>query len=287
MLAIAAIAAVAIAVLMTLLVPPLLSRRARVRTLATRLPPAQRSHIERNVRVARDLPAELGARFEGLVTTFLAEKKFVGCNGLVIDDEIRTTIASQACLLLLGRPGRVYDELRSILVYPSAFWVEDEVEDESGVVTPRRRELSGESWDSHRIVLSWQDIEESRAAPPDGYNVVLHEFAHYLEAEGLGLAPSGSAPTRGVSQWLADLRAQYECFVASVERGVDTFLDPYAAENESEFFAVATEDFIERPRLFREESPALYGLMREYYGVDPAAWAEEFNRAAGSAADNG
>jgi Mlc titration factor MtfA (ptsG expression regulator) len=272
MLAIAAIAAAAIAVLTALLLPPLLRRRARVRTLATPLAPALRAHVERNVRAAHDLPAELRPRFEGLVTTFLAEKKFVGCNGLVVTDEIRTTIASQACLLLLGRPGRVYDELRSILVYPSAFWVEDEVEDDAGVVTPRRRELSGESWDAHRIVLSWADIEESRAAPPDGYNVVLHEFAHYLEAEGLGLAPSAPGARRGISPWLADLRAQHRRFVASVEHGEETFLDPYAAEDESEFFAVATEDFIERPRLFREVSPALYGLMREYYGVDPAAW---------------
>ena len=272
MLAIAAIAAAAIAVLAALLLPPLRRKRARARTLTASLLAGQRACIERNVRAAQDVPAALRPRFEGLVTTFLNEKRFVGCNGLDVTDEIRCTIAAQACLLLLGRPGRVYDELRSILVYPGAFWVEDEVEDEAGVVTPRRRELSGESWESHRIVLSWEDIEQSRAVPPDGYNVVLHEFAHYLEAEGLGLAPRTDGAPRTISAWLSDLRAEYTRFVAAVDRHAETFLDPYAAEDEAEFFAVATEDFVERPALFSRACPMLYGLMTEFYGVDPATW---------------
>ncbi len=275
MFALAAIAAAALAVLAALLLPPLWRKRARARSLTASLPAAQRACIARNVRAAQAVPVALRARFEGLVTTFLEEKRFVGCNGLEVTDEIRCTIAAQACLLLLGRPGRVYDELRSILVYPSAFWVEDEVEDEAGVVTPRRRELSGESWESHRIVLSWEDIEQSRALPSDGYNVVLHEFAHYLEAEGLGLAPRSEGATRTVSAWLADLRAEYTRMVDEVDEGAETFLDPYAAEDEAEFFAVATEDFIDRPALFESACPVLYGLMREFYGVDPAAWPVE------------
>ena len=171
------------------------------------------------------MPDELRVRFEGLVRTFLAEKEFVGCNGLAITDEIRVTIAAHACLLLLGRPGRIYDELRSILVYPSTFWVNDEVEDEAGIVTPRRRELSGESWDSHRIILSWEDIAESGAMPADGYNVVLHEFAHYLEAEGLGLASGQSGARRTMSSWLAELRAEY----ARIRRQPSNATMPYSS----------------------------------------------------------
>ena len=135
----------------------------------------------------RRMPAELRARHDSLVSAFLAEKQFVGCNGLVVTDEIRATIAALACLLVLGRRGH-YDALHSILVYPSAFWVEDEVEDEAGVVEKRRRVLSGEAWESSRIILSWEDVLEAARFPGEGYNVALHEFAHYLDAEGLGLA---------------------------------------------------------------------------------------------------
>jgi len=266
--AIAAILAVAIAVLAGLLVPPLLRGRRRRRALSRVLPEQLRAAVARNVPVTRALPPDLARRLAGLVISFLAEKQFVGCNGLVITDEIRTTIAAQACLLLLGRPG-LYDELQSILVYPGAFWVEDEVHDDDGLVTHRRRELSGEAWDSHRIILSWEDIEETARRPADGYNVVLHEFAHYLDAEGRGLAAS----TRTLEAWHDELVAEYDSLCDGVDRGQPTFLDPYAAEDEVEFFAVASEEFIECSAELREAHPRLYSLLREFYGIDPAQWA--------------
>jgi Mlc titration factor MtfA (ptsG expression regulator) len=215
------------------------------------------------------LPPAEHRRLEGLVIAFLEEKQFVGCNGLEVTDEMRAAIAAQACLLLLGRrPGRVYDELQSILVYPGAFRVEDEVHDEDGLVTQRRRDLSGEAWDSHRIILSWEDIAEAARRPAEGYNVVLHEFAHHLDAEGLGLADT----TRDAGAWHAELVEEFEALRQDVELGKDTWLDPYGAEDEAEFFAVVTEEFVECPVDLREAHPRLYGLMRDFYGIDPAAW---------------
>jgi Mlc titration factor MtfA (ptsG expression regulator) len=268
-LAIAAVLAAAVAVLTALLLPPWLRKRRRRRAFEQPFPPPLWRFVTQHVPSAASVPDDLRDRLQSLTSAFLQEKSFVGCNDLVVTDEIRATIAVQACLLLLGRPGSLYDELRSILVYPSAFWVEDEVEDESGVVSRRRRELSGEAWDSHRIILSWEDVEESMSGPADGYNVVLHEFAHHLDAEGRGLAPQSAV---SLEAWRADMVAEYESFCAAVDRGVETFLDPYAAEDESEFFAVGAEDFIERPAGLRDEHPALYALLREYYGIDPVTW---------------
>ena len=265
---VAAILAVAGAVLAALLLPPLLRGRRRQRAFGQPLPLAVRDVITRNVPVTQRLPSPLAQRLDGLVLSFLAEKEFVGCNGLEITDEVRATIAAQACLLLLGRRG-LYDDLQSILVYPGAFWVEDEVHDEDGLVTHRRRELSGEAWDSQRIILSWQDIEETAAAPADGYNVVLHEFAHYLDAEGRGLADGHG---RSLEAWHEALLAEYDALCATVDRGEEPFLDPYAAEDEVEFFAVASEEFIECAAELRAAHPRLYSLLREFYGIDPAAW---------------
>jgi hypothetical protein len=207
--AIAAILAVAVAVLASLLVPPLLRGRRRRHAFGQELAVPLRDAIARNVPITQSLPPDLARRVDGLIVSFLAEKQFVGCNGLEITDEIRATIAAQACLLLLGRPG-LYDELQSILVYPGTFWVEDEVHDDDGLVTHRRRELSGEAWDSHRIILSWDDVEQTARAPADGYNVVLHEFAHYLEAEGRGLAPSAVPPPPQSREGSAEGRAAAE-----------------------------------------------------------------------------
>lgn len=225
--------------------------------------------IARNVPIANVLPTAEARRLQGLVAAFLDEKHFVGCNGLEVTDEIRVTIAAQACLLLLGRPGSLYDELQSILVYPGAFLVEDEVQDDDGLVTRRRRELSGEAWDSHRIILSWQDIAETAERPADGYNVVLHEFAHYLDAEGRWLA--SSARRRGEA-WRDELLAEYEALRAAVDRHEETWLDPYGAEDEMEFFAVVTEEFVQCPAELRQAHARLYELMQDFYGIDPATW---------------
>ncbi|HWJ05037.1 MAG TPA: M90 family metallopeptidase [Steroidobacteraceae bacterium] len=270
--AIAAILAVAAAVLAAILLPPLLRGRRRRQAYERTLPEAMDEAMERNVPLVTALPEEERRRLDALVIAFLDEKQFVGCNGLEITDEIRVTIAAQACLLLLGRPRSLYDELQSILVYPSAFFVEDEVHDEAGVVTPRRRELSGEAWDSHRIILSWEDIADTAQRPADGYNVVLHEFAHYLDAEGLGLARGAS---RGLEGWRDAMLEEYAALRATVDRGEETFLDPYGAEDETEFFAVATEEFIECSADLAAAMPKLYALMREFYGIDPAQWGYE------------
>ena len=271
----AAIALVAAAVLGWLILGPLLAARRRRQALARPLPVDVAALADQNVPARRQLPAPLRARHDSLVSAFLAEKDFVGCNGLEVTDEIRATIAALACLLVLGRRGH-YDALHSVLVYPSPFWVEDEVEDEAGVVEKRRRVLSGEAWESSRIILSWEDVLEAARYPGEGYNVALHEFAHYLDAEGLGLAapPPSTAdrPIRSLDAWAGDLAGEFDSLLDAVDRGEYTFLDPYAAEDEAEFFAVATEDFFERPAELKAAHPRLYALLQEFYALDPAAW---------------
>ena len=264
---VAAILAVALGVLAWLIVAPWWRTRRRVARMAQPLPPAAAAAIDGNVPAARYLPDDLRARLQSLVAAFVAEKQFIGCNGLVVTDEIRATIAALASLLVLNRRGH-YDELHSVLVYPTPFWVEDEIEDEAGVVGRRRRILSGEAWDSSRIILSWEDVLEAARFPGEGYNVALHEFAHYLDAEGLGLA----AGDRPLAAWADELADEFDALIAAVERGEDTFLDPYAAEDEAEFFAVATEDFFERPFELLDAHPRLYGLLQEFYALDPAGW---------------
>ncbi len=272
-----AIAAVAIGVLAWLIGAPLWRARRRAAVMAQPLPAGALAAIGRNVPAVRHLPPELRERLESLMAVFIAEKEFVGCNGLVVTDEMRATIAALACLLVLGRRGH-YDQLHSVLVYPTAFWVEDEVEDEAGVVERRRRVLSGEAWESSRIILSWEDVLEAARYPGEGYNVALHEFAHYLDAEGLGLG----AGERTVAEWAGDLADEFEALLDAVDRGEHTFLDPYAAEDEAEFFAVATEDFFERAAQLRSAYPRLYSLLQEFYALDPAAWNAHYDTTARS-----
>src|SRR5690606_1990650 len=120
-------------------------------------------------------------QLKGHILVFIAEKDFIGCKGLEITDDMRVTIAAQACLLILNRPAdHGFPSLRQVLVYPGAFIVEREDFDEAGVHQRERQVLSGESWGESQVILSWEDVIEGAAIDDDGWNVVIHEFAHQL-----------------------------------------------------------------------------------------------------------
>jgi MtfA peptidase len=226
--------------------------------------------LERNVPAYLRLSAEQRERLQQRILAFLAEKHFEGCGGLELTDEIRVTIAAQACLLLLNLDAR-FSKLRSILVYPDTFvgrrtWIHEHFSGSD----PSTATL-GESWTQGAVVLSWSSVLAGAADPEDGSNVVLHEFAHQLDQED-GTA-NGIPLLRGRSAfgvWADVLRHEHAALEKAVERGDDTLLDGYGAKNRAEFFAVATEFFFERPRELSERHPAVYEQLRRFYGQDPA-----------------
>jgi Mlc titration factor MtfA (ptsG expression regulator) len=258
-----------LAVLAWIIGRPILAARRR-RELARRsLNEGERRALETWLPVARRLPGELRDRLERLTAIFVGEKQFTGCGGLAVTPEMKIAIAAQACLLVLGRNAHVYDRLDSVLVYPSQFVVPGQWQDEDGVVSEGSRVLAGESWDVNRVILSWEDVD-SRGAPGDAYNVVIHEFAHYLDHE------SGGAPwiagTGARRRWFRLLDAELKRLRAQAEAGERSFLDPYATQDRGEFFAVASEAFFEEPATFVRKLPALYRALADVYRLDPAIW---------------
>jgi Mlc titration factor MtfA (ptsG expression regulator) len=264
------IAAVVIAVLLG---RPLWQAHQRRQLRARPLPAAWRAHLERELRFYGALPAELRARLDGLVQQFLAEKEFVGCRGLEVSLEMKLTIAAQACLLVVNRPAQVYDDLYSVLIYPAAFVAPDEHHDEAGVVHRHDQVLSGQTWDTHRIILSWDDVQASAIERGAGFNVVYHEFAHYLDAEDgrVNGAPFLGEPAH-YERWSRVMNEEFAKLRAAAARNEPTLIDPYGAEDPGEFFAVVTETFFELPLELREEHAALYEEFRRFYRLDPAGW---------------
>jgi MtfA peptidase len=258
---------VAAAIIAMIVAQPLLRRRHRAQLAATPLPAAL-GRLLAGTSAWRRLPAALRPRLAARVQVFLAEREFIGCGGLEVTDAMRIAIAAQACLLVLGHSEHVFDALGSILVYPDEFVVSEDFETD-GVVTHGRRALSGQSWDTSRIVLSWRDVADAG----DGYNVVLHEFAHYLDAEHG--APDGApllAAPGDYDRWAEVMNRAYHELETKAAAGAETLLDRYALEDRAEFFAVATETFYELPRELAAEHPQLYAELARYYRLDPAAW---------------
>lgn len=243
-------------------------RRRRRKRLLQQAPPAHWEAIltARMPRYAR-LPETLRPRLLGAIQIFLAEKHFEGCGGLALTETMRVTVAAHACLLLLGRSLDFYPGLRTILLYPTAFYVNREEENALGLVEEVDDYQEGESWDSGAVVLSWRDIlHDTRKL--DGRNVLLHEFAHQLDDQGF-IAP---AEVSAHAAWEQTLQQHYEAHQTQLARGLPTFLDPYGAEAPHEFFAVATEAFFELPVRFRKQLPELYEALRMTWGVNPATW---------------
>lgn len=256
-----------------LIVEPGFIRWRRRRWLRLSVPAAWHGWLMAHSAVYRALPTDARKMVLGLVQIFLREKNFVGCNGLVVTDEMKTVIAFEACVLVVNRPGipleNLYDELRSILVYPTPFVVDETHHHGHGLVTLGRRVLSGQAWDSRRILLSWEDIEHR----PSGGNVVLHEFAHYLDMENDAMDGAPELQTSGAyRRWSETFWAEYRQLHQDLAAGKSTLLDPYAAVEPAEFFAVATEFFFEQGKLLAEQHPALYEQLRSYYRIDPATW---------------
>ncbi len=234
-------------------------------------PPAWQDVLSENVPYFGRLSSEDQDELRGLVQIFLDEKRFEGCGGLVVDDEIRVTIAAQASILLLNRDSDVYPDLEVVLVYPSTYVDTRPRTIEGGIVVEDDETRLGESWERGMVVLAWDAVLHGAADVRDGHNVVLHEFAHQLDTEDGAAdgAPVLPRPT-AYGPWARVLGAAYEGLLRDATRGDKTVLDTYGAKNPAEFFAVVTEAFFERPRALRAKHPALYEQMRVFYEQDPA-----------------
>ena len=243
------------------------------RALSRPLPPEGLAVLEKNIPVYPRMPAPLQEQLRRLVVQFLYQKKFVGCGGLEITDEMRYTIAGQACLLLLNRQTQVYPELDTILVYPTEFIVTRDDVGPGGVVTPSANGLLGESWGDGRVVLAWDHVQRGAADWTDGQNVVLHEFAHQLDSESG--AANGAPYLPSVSSyrsWATVLSRDFDNLRHDAIYQQHSVMDHYGATNPAEFFAVATETFFEKPYQMAEHHEELYAQFLQYYKVDPRDW---------------
>lgn len=249
---------------------PWWAARRRERLREQPFPAAWRRILRRRVPIVARLPTDLQLRLKRKITIFVAEKPFIGCQGLVITDDVRVTIAAQACLLLLGEEqGACYPQLRQILVYPGAFVVDRNVPVGAGLVQAQRQAMSGESWSQGQVILAWAEVVAGAADPGDGRNVTLHEFAHQIDqdkgaADGSPWLPGPAARRR----WAAAMAQG----LARLRQLPSAVIDGYGASNPAEYFAVATEAFFERPQALADEAPEVYQALAGLYRLDPRHW---------------
>jgi len=229
--------------------------------------------VERNIAVYRNLPMPLRMQLRNLIKQFLHQKYFTGSGGLEITDEIRVTIAAEACMLLLNRKTNVYPALRYIIVYPSAFVVDRPQGGAGGIVSEGRKGLLGESWSNGKVILAWDNVLHGSSNFVDGQNVVLHEFAHQLDSES---GNTNGAPILAgnncLRTWASTLSGEFDELQKDAWKGKKSLIDHYGATNPAEFFAVSTETFFEKPAKMAEHHAELFEVLKCYYRIDPRDW---------------
>jgi len=223
--------------------------------------------LAKNFPLYAKLPAADQQELLGHIRTFIKKKDFEGCGGIEITDEIRVTIAAQACLLLLRRGAKCYPGLYTVLVYPHAYVATQRQRHADGTISEGPSVRLGEAWHDGAIVLAWDAVRSGARDMLDGHNVVMHEFAHELDFQtGMGNGTPVLPDRSSCAAWGRVLSAEFE----NLRRGRRSVLDSYGGTNPAEFFAVATESFFEKPHQMRKRHPELYEELRDFYKQDPA-----------------
>jgi len=229
--------------------------------------------LERRLVLYRRLPSADRSELAGHMRVLLAEKNFEGCGGFEMNDEAKALIVAQASLLLLHRETDYYPALRSVLVYPDAYIVPVQYEAGGGMVVEEHVDHIGESWQTGSLILSWKDVLVGAAGRDRGCNVVLHEFAHQIDAEtGDTDGTPPIADPELAARWTQVFEREYEKLCEMADRRRRTFIDEYGATHPSEFFAVATEHFFMEPAMFAKRHAELYRVLSAFWEQDPARW---------------
>lgn len=258
-----------------------LRRQRRNRRLATRpLPEHWHRWLHERWWLYPCLPDEVRARLDAQLQVMLANTRFFGCNGLTVTESMRVLTLAQAALMHVGEGRFQWAGFPVVLLYPEAFVREGEVTDELGLVAHERQELLGESWEQGKVVLSWADIERDLIGG-DAHCLVVHEHAHQWDGadgvmDGVPALLAGSEREhfqRTLGRAFEDLCHRLDQWAGEGEPLPEQVpLDPYAATNPEEFFAVVSEYFFTDPRWLEHAYPPVYRALTDLYRLDPSSW---------------
>ena len=238
-----------------------LTGNLRVRHFA--FPAAWLRILETNVPLYRRLPVDLRDRLQDRITQFVDGKRWKHCGGLeAVTDEMKVTIAGQACFLLLNRDhGQNFSKVLTIMVYPTANL---NGEDGGSSLPPV------DAWPSASVLLAWDEVQKTARDLRDERNEVLSEFARQLDLEdgqrdGRPLLPDSGRHT-------AWARVMSPEFFRRHSGGDDSLTRTFQEGDPGEVFAAATELFYKMPEQLLRRHPELYELLRTFYQLDPARW---------------
>ncbi|UVJ43481.1 zinc-dependent peptidase [Pseudomonas sp. LS1212] len=246
----------------------------RRRTLARHpVDPQLWQRVRHRLAILDGLSAEEDQRLRESSVLFLQDKVLNALSGVELDAEARLLLAAQAQLPLLHLGDlNWYQGFHEIVLYPDDFLSPQRHRDASGVEHEWEGEHSGEAWQQGPVILAWPGVLASGGW--EGYNLVIHELAHKLDmlnGNANGLPPLHS--DMRVSDWASAMQHAFDDLNRQLDHNPDaeTAIDPYAAEDPAEFFAVTSEYFFSAPDLLAKAYPEVYRQLKGFYRQDPLA----------------
>jgi hypothetical protein len=250
-----------------------LRRRRRERILDEPMPAWWVQILHRNVGHYGRLSDTERAKLHDIARVFVAEKKWEAAGGFRINDEVKITIAAQAALLLLGMDHDYYGRVPSVIVYPRPYEVPDldEFGDEDD--TFPAHVVEGQAVYRGPVLFSWEQVMHEGREPEAGHNVVVHEFAHQLDFldNSIDGTPQLDDPALA-KRWGPVMTDAFRKHCDDVKHRRETFFTEHASDNETEFFADASEAFFCIPHDLAAEEPGVYDLLKSYYKLEPRNW---------------
>jgi MtfA peptidase len=227
----------------------------RRRSARAGISPEWRGYLLAHSAYFRGLDDEGRSHFADDVSIFLADTRIAATGGAAVNWQTRLLIAAGAAAMLHGRPEWDTPLADGVTVYPGYTFDRNY---QSG-----KGNIAGQAPPRGPLLVAEKSLLEGFANERDGTNVLLHELAHFFDLEARKGGMSVRAGRENAVPWPEAIAAEYERhdFASSI-------LSAYAARNEAEFFAVASEMFFENPGLLHHAHPGLFGILSEFYGQD-------------------
>jgi Mlc titration factor MtfA (ptsG expression regulator) len=229
------------------------------------LPGNYRELLEQYVHFYAQLSEQRKKHFEERMLKFLDSVKITGANAAV-EDLDRVLLAAAAIIPVFNIWDWEYVYLKEILVYPGNFNIDF---DQYGMERHVLGMVGTGAMQNVMIISKWE-LRESFINRQNKRNTAIHEFIHLVDkmdgtVDGV---PEILLERTHVEQWKQLLQSAIE----KIQRG-ESDIDPYAATNAGECFAVCAEYFFEQPEEFRHHHPELCRWMEKIFYYELAVTA--------------
>ncbi|WP_345953658.1 M90 family metallopeptidase [Mucilaginibacter sp. PAMB04168] len=204
-------------------------------------------------------------KFEGMIAGFIQSIRIEGV-GLEVDDVDRVLVAASAVIPIFGYNEWRYNNLTNVILYPDAFNNDFQFEGEDG--SRNIMGMVGSGFMNGQMLLSRAALRNGFSSSSGKQNTGIHEFVHLLDKSDGATdgVPENLLPHEYAAPWLKMMHQE----INRIEKGKSD-INPYAATNEAEFLAVASEYFFEKPEQLQNKHPELYQQLSRLFAQDPAA----------------